>query len=155
MVSEISTMATFTQIYYHIVFSTKHRAPVMTKAGRPELCRYLWGVIRNKGCHLYRINAMEDHVHIFSNLHPKVNLAEYIKDMKVSSSVWIKDKGIFRGFTHWQEGYGAFTHSYTEKDRLIEYVKNQEEHHKTENYIDEFKRLLEEAGLKYDPKYLD
>jgi putative transposase len=145
----------YTQIFYHIVFSTKHREPVLSPDGQPELLKYIWGTIKNKGCHLYRINAVEDHLHVFSNLHPSVDLAAYIKAMKVSSSKWIKERGLFPRFRNWQEKYGAFTHSFAEKHRLIEYVKNQQEHHKAESFIDEFRRLLDEAGITYDPKYLD
>ena len=70
-------MSTFTQIYCHIVFSTKNREPVLRADGREELFRYIWGIIRNKKSHLYRINAVEDHVHILSSLHPSVVLADF------------------------------------------------------------------------------
>ena len=145
----------YTQVYYHIVFSTKGREPVLSAEGCPELLKYVWGTIKNKNCHLYRINAVEDHLHIFSDLHPTIDLASYVKAIKVGSSMWIKERGLFPGFRNWQEKYGAFTHSFVEKDRLIAYVKNQQEHHQTESFIDEFRRLLDEAGIKYDPKYLD
>lgn len=93
-------MSTYTQIYYHIVFSTKNRECVLSAKSRERLFRYIWGVIKNKKCHLYRINGGEDHLHILSDLHPTVCLADFIKDIKVSTSKWIKDNQVFQGFTN-------------------------------------------------------
>ena len=148
-------MSTFTQIYYHIVFSTKNREPVLRADGREELFRYIWGIIRNKNSHLYRIYAVEDHLHILSSLHPSVALADFIKDIKVASNGWIKERQLFLHFNSWQDGYGAFTASHADKDRLIEYIKNQQEHHRTESFLDEYRRLLKEAGIEFDEKYLE
>ena len=148
-------MSTFTQIYYHIVFSTKNREPVLCADGREELFRYIWGIIRNKNSHIYRINAVEDHLHILSSLHPTVALADFIKDIKVASNGWIKERQPFPHFNSWQDGYGAFTASHADKDRLIEYIKNQQEHHRQETFLDEYRRLLKEAGIEFDEKYLE
>jgi len=148
-------MSTFTQIYYHIVFSTKNREPVLRPERREELFRYIWGIIRNKNSHLYRINAVEDHLHILSSLHPSVALADFIKDIKVASNGWIQEQKIFPRFTGWQDGYGVFTASHDDKDRLIEYIKSQQEHHRKETFLDEYRRLLKEAGIEFDEKYLE
>jgi putative transposase len=148
-------MSTFTQIYYHIVFSTKNREPVLRSDGREELFRYIWGIIRNKNSHLYRINAVEDHLHILSSLHPSVALADFIKDIKVASNGWIKERQLFPHFNGWQDGYGAFTASHADKDGLIEYIKNQQEHHRQETFLDEYRRLLKEAGIEFDEKFLE
>ena len=77
-----------------------------------------------------------------------------IKDRKIASSEMIKKEKIFPGFSKWQIGYGAFTYSIHEKDKVIEYVKNQVKHHKTENFIDEYKRILKEFKIKFGEKYL-
>ena len=148
-------MSTFTQTYYHITFTTKNRKPVLTFDRRDDLFRYIWGIIKNKKCHLYRINGVEDHLHILTSLHPTVCLSDFIKDVKLGASHWVKEEKAFRNFTYWQDDYGAFTHSNSDVDRLIEYIKGQEEHHRKVTFKDEFKRLLEEAGLDYDEKYLD
>ena len=113
-------MSTFTQIYYHIVFSTKNREPVLLADNRDHLFRYTWGILKNKDCHLYRIGGVEDHVHILTSLHPAIALADLVKEIKTSTSSWIKDENIFPGFTHWQDGYGAFTVSHSDKDAVIE-----------------------------------
>ena len=147
-------MSTFTQIYYHIVFSTKRRERVLDAQWRREMLAYIWGIIKNHNCHLYRMGAMDDHIHIFSSLHPSVRLADYIKDIKVSSHEWIENKGYCREFPGWQEGYGAFTHSYDEKNQKIEYIKNQEEHHQGMSFRDELIALFREAGIPFEEKYL-
>jgi len=147
-------MSSFTQIIYHIVFSTKNRSLVIIEENRERLCRYIWGIIKKHKCYLYRINGVEDHIHILTDLNPSICLADLIKDIKLASSHWIKSNGIFPGFDHWQEGYSAFTHSIKEKDILIEYIKNQEEHHKKVSPRDELIRLLNEAGVEFVDKYL-
>ena len=147
-------MSTYTQILYQIVFSTKYREPLLNKSNREELFKYIGGVLKNKNCHLYRINGVEDHLHIVTHLHPSVSLASLVKDIKVSSSIYIKENNLFVGFSNWQEGYGAFTYSVKEKDRLIEYVKNQEEHHRKKTFKDEYIDLLKEHEIEFDEKYL-
>jgi putative transposase len=147
-------MSTYTQILYHIVFSTKDRTPCLTAEKRPDLFRYVWGIVKNRDTHLYRVNATDDHVHILSGLHPSVALADFGKDIKLGASGWIKEERAFPQFTYWQEGYGAFTLSIKEKDAVIEYIKNQEEHHQRVSFRDEFRKLLEEAGIEFDERYL-
>jgi len=99
-------------------------------------------------------HAMPDHIHIFSDLHPSLCIADYVKDIKVATNIWMKDCGKFPLFRGWQEGYGAFTYSIREKDMIINYIKNQKEHHKSESFYDEFKRLLIENEIEFDEKYL-
>ena len=116
-------MSTFTQILYHIVFSTKNRDRTLTADQRHQLFEYVWGILKNKNCHLYRINGVDDHIHIATHLHPTIALAPLIKDIKLASSAFSKDNNVFKNFTGWQEGYAAFTYSFKDKDKLIEYIK--------------------------------
>jgi REP element-mobilizing transposase RayT len=147
-------LATYTQIIYHVVFATKHRECVLAKPRRDDLFRYIWGIVKNHEGHLFRINGVEDHVHILTSLHPTVTLADLVKAIKTGSAKWIKENQAFPQFDLWQEGYGAFTHSIREKDALIEYIKNQEAHHGREDFLDEYRRLLHDAGVEFDEKYL-
>jgi REP element-mobilizing transposase RayT len=147
-------MSTYTQIIYQIVFSTKYRERVLTKNNRKELFKYIWGILESKKCHLYRINGVEDHIHIVTHLHPSVSLASLVKDIKVASSLYIKEQKLFENFIGWQVGYGAFTYSIKEKQRVINYVKNQEEHHKAKSFKDEYVGLLNENGIEFEEKYL-
>ena len=134
---------------------------VLGIAGRHELSgpgdgrfRHLPYIIKSKNCKLYGINGVEDHIHIFSDLHPGISLSDYVKDIKVASSIWIKESGKFPHFKAWQEGCGAFTYSIREKDVIINYIKNQKNHHKKETFYDEFKKILVENGVEFDEKYL-
>jgi putative transposase len=147
-------MSTYTAIAYHIVFSTKDRAPVLHSGGRPDLFRYMTGIIRNRQGHLYRINGVQDHLHMLTSVHPTVTLADVIKDLKTGSTRWIKQNGIFKGFSYWQEGYGAFTCSYNDLDGLIEYIKSQEEHHRRTSFEEEYRKLLREAGIDFEERHL-
>ncbi len=147
-------MSTYTQIYYHIVFSTKERSPVMAQSCRDSLFRYAWGIIRERNCRLYRINGMPDHIHILTSLHPTVSLANLVKNIKGGLSYWIRSNKVCPGFSNWQNGYGAFTHSRSDRERLIEYIRSQEEHHRKVSFADELRALLIEAGVEFDEKYL-
>lgn len=147
-------MSTYTQILYQIVFSTKERQPVLNPENRPQLFKYIYGTLKNKNCHLYRINGVEDHLHIITSLHPSIALSSLVKDIKTGSSLHIKENHLFPGFTNWQEGYGAFTYSIDSLDNLIEYVKNQVEHHKKVTFKDEFIAMLKEHKIVFDEKYL-
>ena len=147
-------MATYIQILYQIVFSTKNREKTLLKENREELYRYIWGVLKNKKCILYWLNGVEDHLHIITHIHPTVSLSLLVKDIKVASSLWIKEQNLFPDFAAWQEGYGAFTYSVKEKEALIKYVSNQEEHHKTKLFKEEYIQLLKEHGVDFDEKYL-
>ena len=84
-------MSTYTQILYQIVFGTKNKEQTLTKNNRDELFKYIWGILKNNKCHLYRINGVEDHIHIFTHLHPTIALSALVKDIKVSSSLYIKE----------------------------------------------------------------
>ena len=147
-------MSTYRQIFYQLVFSTKNREKTIVDAHCEELYRYMWGIVSKQNCRLYRINGIEDHIHIFSDLHPSLSFADYVKAIKVASNKWMKESGRFPDFKGWQDGYGAFTYSMREKDMIINYIKNQKEHHRKESFYDEFRRLLIENGIEFDEKYL-
>ena len=147
-------MSTYTQIIYHIVFSTKGRQGTLNIEKHESLFRYIWGIIKNKQSTLHQINGVADHLHILTELHPSIALSDFVKDIKLACSQWIRSEKVFPYFDGWQEGYGAFTHSRQEKPRLIEYIKTQKEHHQHLSFKDEYIALLEKAGIKYDPKYL-
>lgn len=147
-------MNTYTQIIYQIIFSPRNHERTLNTEHNQELYKYIWGILKNKNCHLYRIGGMSDHIHILTHLHPTVALASLVKDIKIASSEYIKNHNLFPMFSGWQDGYGGFTYSFKEKDRLIEYVKAQEEHHKRKSFREEFIELLNEHGIEFDEKYL-
>ncbi len=144
----------YRQILYQIVFGTKNREATIAESHSEELYKYIWGVVKNHKCNLYRINGMEDHLHIFPDLHPTICLSDYVKNIKVSSNLWMRESGQFPAFRGWQERYAAFTYSINDKESIVEYIKNQKEHHKHETFYEEFKRLLIENQIEFDEKYL-
>ena len=147
-------MSSYRQIYYQIVFGTKYRKPTINPMHDTALYAYIHGIITKQKCKLYRINGIEDHIHIFCSLHPSLSLAQFVQDIKVASNLWMKSSGKFPLFEGWQVGYGAFTYNIRERDMMINYVKKQKEHHGKETYYDEYKRLLHENGIEYDEQYL-
>ncbi len=147
-------MSTYTQILYQIVFSTRNREKTMIESGQEKIYKYIWGILKKKNCHLYRIGGTENHIHIVTHVHPTVAVAYLIKDIKLATSDYIKAEHIFPGFNGWQEGYGAFTYAISAKDNLIDYVKNQKKHHNKLTFKEEYIRLLKEHGVEFDEKYL-
>ncbi len=147
-------MSTYTKIIYHIVFGTKSRERVLIEENCYKLYKYITGILKNKNSHLYRIGGVENHIHILTSLHPTENLSGFIKDIKVSSSGMIKKNKLFPFFEHWQIGYGAFSVSSQDKERVINYIKNQKEHHKVKTYRQELKELLIENDIEFEEKYL-
>ena len=147
-------MGTYTQIIYQIVIGTRYREKVLTKNNREELFKFINGILQNKKCVLYQVNGVEDHIHIVTHIHPSIALASLVKDIKLACSIYIKENKLFPHFRGWQDGYGAFTYSLKEKDRLIAYVQNQEEHHKRKSFLEEYKNLLETHTIKFEEKHL-
>jgi putative transposase len=147
-------MGTYTQIIYQIVIGTKFREKVLTKNNREELFKFINGILKNKQCVLYQVNGVEDHIHIVTHIHPTVALASLVKDIKLACSLYIKENNLFPLFKGWQDGYGAFTYSLKEKDRLIAYVQNQEEHHKHKSFMQEYKKLLIKHNISFEEKYV-
>ncbi len=143
------------QIYLHIVFSTKNRkAFLQNRALRAELRSYLGGVCRNLDSPPLIVGGVADHVHVLCRLSRTHTIAEFIREMKRESSKWIKTKDAALGEFHWQDGYGAFSVSPSHVEALRKYIANQEEHHRTESFQDEFRRLLKKYGLEYDERYV-
>jgi putative transposase len=147
-------MSTYIQILYQIIFSTKFRQPTLIKKDRPEIFKDIFGILKNKNCHLYRINGVEDHLHILTHIHPSVALADLVKDIKLACTSFIKEKQLFPSFGGWQDGYAAFTYSIKAKNNLIDYIKNQEEHHRVKTFVEELIELLQEHEIEFNEKYL-
>ena len=143
----------YTQILYHIVLRTKRSEPTIAQENVSSLYKYIWGIIKNKKGNLYRINGVEDHIHILSDLHPGFALSDFVKSIKVATSLWMKQSPDFPSFQGWEEGYAAFTYSYKEKETLINYIKKQQEHHQKETTKNELMSLWAENGMEPDIRY--
>ena len=147
-------MSTYTQILYQIVFGTKHHERTMIKKDRPELFKYISGLLKKKNCHLYQINGVENHLHIITEIHPSTALANLVKDIKLLTTTLIREQNLFPNFGGWQDGYAAFTYHIGAAHNLIEYVKNQEEHHQIKTFEEEYRTMLKEHKIEFDEKYL-
>ncbi len=146
-------MSSYRQLLYHLVFRTKNSIPSIARDHAEQLFSYISGIIRNKNSHLYIVNGTENHLHILTDLHPSMALADFMRELKASTSKWVKEKGIFPLFDGWAEGYGSFTCSYYDLGELLEYIRNQEEHHKKKSFEDEYRNLIQIAGIKIDEEF--
>jgi REP element-mobilizing transposase RayT len=154
-VQQRKPMSTYTQIIYQIVFATKYRDKVLIDVQKRHLLyKYIWGILKNNHCIAYEINGVEDHLHIATHIHPSVSLSSLVKDIKISSSLWIKERAIFPAFAGWTVGYGAFTYTIKEKSVLQGYIRNQERHHRMKAFRQEYKELLLEHNVSYKDEYL-
>ena len=146
-------MSSYRQHLYHLVFGTKNNLLTIKQDNVNELYANVTGIIKHKNSHLYRINGIENHLHILTDMHPSIAPADFLRDIKASSSFWMKSSKLFPSFVGWEEGYGSFTCSYRDVNMLIEYIINQQEHHKTVSYDDEYRNILLEAGIIPDERY--
>lgn len=145
---------TFTQLYVQTVFAVKGRQSLIKKDWRERLYQYITGIVRSKGQKLLTIGGMADHIHIFIGLKPDIAISDLVRDIKANSTNFINDNSLVRGKFRWQEGYGAFTYSHSQLDLVINYVRNQEQHHKTKTFYEEYLELLQKFDVPYDEKYL-
>lgn len=142
------------QILVHIVFSTKERFPFFEDTVESELFAYLGDTLKRAGGVPFKINGTADHVHIFSSMPKTVALSKYIEEIKRNSSRWIKTKGSHYEKFSWQNGYGAFSVSSSQKGAVIDYIVNQKEHHQKLTFKEEFLAFLEKYEIQYDERYL-
>ena len=140
--------------YIHIIFSTKHREPLILPQVENELYKYLGGICKQMECTSIRIGGYLDHVHILCMLSKKIALMKLLEGMKSHSSKWMKTKGImFKNF-YWQNGYGAFSVNPAQVDRVIAYIENQKEHHKKRTFQNEYKAFLTRYQVEYNERYI-
>ena len=146
--------STYLSLHYHIVFGTKDRVPLINAEWRDRLHEYLGGTVRGLGGFPEGVGGVADHVHLLVGLKATHCLADFMRELKKASSVWVHDEIRLDSFA-WQEGYAAFTVSATARDAVKTYIANQEEHHRVKSFREELIEMLERAGIEYEPKYLD
>ena len=145
---------TYTQIYIQLVFSVKHRESLIASFWKDELCKHITGTVQNNKSKMLAVNGMPDHMHVFIGYKPTVSIPDLVKDIKVSSSLFVNDKKLAKGKFAWQEGYGAFSYSLSQIDRVCKYVMNQELHHKKLTFREEYTKFLKGFKVEYEDKYL-
>ncbi|MDQ6478456.1 IS200/IS605 family transposase [Dyadobacter sp. LHD-138] len=144
---------TYTQLYIQIVFSVQGRESIIKKAWKDELYAYIGGIILNKKSKPLAINGMPDHIHIFIGYNPTITLPALVEEIKTSSNKFLKDRYKTPVF-NWQKGYGAFSYSRSHIDAVIKYITNQEVHHKTRTFQEEYTKMLNDFEIEYQEKYL-
>ncbi len=145
---------TYSQINIHAVFAVKDRKNVLSESIRIELYKYLYGILRNLGQYPLAINGYKDHVHIFFELQPTKCLSDIMRDIKTNSSKWINENNYVKGRFSWQEGYGGFSYSKTQRDSVIKYIINQEKHHQKSTFKEEYLDLLSKFEIEYKEEYI-
>ncbi len=145
--------STHLSLHYHLVFSTKNRVPSIADAWRGRLHAYLGGVVRNVEGVPEAIGGVADHVHLLIGLRATARLADVVRDVKAVSSRWVHEETGNREFS-WQEGYGAFTVSASQREMVREYIAKQEEHHRKRTFQEEYLELLKRSSVEYDDRYL-
>ena len=146
--------ATLTNLLFHIVYSTKDREPLIRAGFRDELEKYIGGIVRNEGGILLGIGGMPDHIHLITKFKPDRSVAEMVRLIKANSSKWVNECHGEPGRFAWQSGYGAFSVSQSQIEALKAYVANQEAHHRTRTFQDEFREFLIKHGVEFDERYV-
>ena len=142
------------RVLVHLVFSTKNRVPVLIANLRSELHPYLAVVLKNDNCPSLQVGGVEDHVHLLFALSRTRTIAQVVENVKTSSSKWLKTISPALADFHWQNGYGVFSVGRSDVDTVIDYIRRQEEHHRTATFQEEYRRFLEEHGIDYDERYV-
>ena len=145
---------TYCQIYVHFVFAVQNRMGLIKQSWKDDLYKYITGTISNKGHKLLAIGGVSDHIHILVSMSPTQSISDLMADVKRSSSLWINERKLVPGKFSWQSGYGAFTYNKQQISNVANYIENQEEHHKTKKFRDEYENLLKEFGIEYDDRYI-
>lgn len=143
-----------TQIYTHIIFSTKNRENILYHEDLQDIHAYLGGIINNNNCNTIIIGGISDHVHILCKLSSTTAIATLLQEVKRSSSKWLKHKSsAYKDFA-WQNGYAAFSVSQSKVEVVRNYIANQEAHHHKQTFKEELIQFLDNYQVEYDPKYL-
>lgn len=145
---------TYSSNRIHVIFSTKERRKDLSLEIHAKLWAYLRGIAKNQGFELIVAGGAEDHVHMLLLLPPKLPLARAVQLLKGNSSKRLNESGLEDHNFAWQEGYGAFSVSASQTDTVIEYIKNQAEHHRRRTFEEEFLSMLKKYGVQYDPAYV-
>lgn len=141
--------------YQHLIFSTKHRLPLLADLQfREHMHRYLGGVCSNLDSPPIIVGGHIEHVHVVCRMSKRFSVETFIRELKVESSKWAKTQGDSLRNFRWQSGYGAFSISHSHVEALTSYVQNQEEHHRKESFQDEFRRLLRKYKIDFDERYV-
>ncbi len=139
------------KILVHTVFSTKNRVDLIEPGIEDELFAYIHGIVHNNKSKLIIANGTANHIHLLISLGKTIDISELVGDIKRDSSVWMKQH---RKDFYWQEGYGAFSIGQSQVDDVVNYIKNQKQHHARADFKDEFRAMLKKYEVEYDERFV-
>jgi putative transposase len=145
---------TFSRMYIQIVFAVQGRQNLLAPQWRKDVFKYTSGIINAKGQKSIIVNGVCDHVHCFVGFRPSLSISDLVRDIKNNSSKFITQNNFLKHKFTWQEGYGVFSYSHQQVEQIYNYVLNQEEHHKTKTFKEEYMGLLDEFDIPYQREYL-
>ena len=145
---------TYSQICIQIIFAVKGRESLIHSSWEEELYKYITGIIQNKGQKMLAINGMPDHIHLFIGMQPTCCISDLVREIKKSSNEFIKEKKLCKFKFNWQEGYGAFSYRNSNINTVVNYIKNQKEHHKMTTFKDEYIDFLNKFKIEHKAEYL-
>ena len=145
---------TYTQIHLHLIFAVQNRKSLISESWKDRLYEYITGIVQANKHKMIIINGMPDHLHIAIGMRPSQSLSDLMQDIKGNSSKWINDNKLTESKFNWQEGYGAFSYNKSLLPKLIDYIKNQEKHHKKKTFLEEYKEFLKAFEIEYDERFI-
>ncbi len=145
---------TYSQISIQVVFAVKGRESFIIQSFRDELHRYIAGIIEGKKQKSLAVNGWQDHVHAFFGIEPSESISDLVRDIKANSSKWVNERRFLKDKFRWQEGFGAFSYSKSQRDTVIKYIMNQEQHHNRKTFREEYLDMLRKAEIEFESRYL-
>ncbi|GJM32403.1 MAG: hypothetical protein DHS20C18_14040 [Saprospiraceae bacterium] len=141
-------------MYLHVIFAVKNRQALLHKSWRADLFKYIAGIINKRGHYSLAVNGTNDHVHLFFDYKGHELVEDLVREIKKASNDYIKDKKLSPSKFSWQSGYGVFSHGYREKSRVMNYVMNQEEHHRKKSFREEYLAFLNSYQVEFNEGYV-
>jgi REP element-mobilizing transposase RayT len=145
---------TFTQLHHQFVFATQYRDASILNSWKEQLHKYITAIVQDHKHKMLQINTMPDHLHMLVGMRPDQSISSLMQIVKSESSKWIKEKQFCRSRFAWQEGYAAFSYSKDDISQVISYIQRQEEHHQKKNFRDEYLKMLRDADIEFDERYI-
>ena len=144
----------YTQINIHVIFAVENREGVIAPSFEQRLYEYMGGLLKTKGHYPLMINGHLDHVHIFFEMNPKEALSDLVRDLKSNTSKWINDNHFLPELFQWQNGYGGFSYSKSQRHTVIQYIERQKEHHRKTTFKEEYLKILQAFEIDFKDEYL-
>lgn len=145
---------TYSQIYLQFVFAVKCRENLVPREHKEELHKYITSIVHAQNAKMLAVHCMPDHLHLFVGFKPDIRVSNFVKEIKLRTCQFIKDKKWVRGKFSWQEGYGVFSYSHSHIDNVVRYILNQESHHKKTTFREEYHKFLEKFAVPFDSRFV-